>query len=396
MKKIGVVTATRAEYGLLKNVIRHIQHDKCLELLLFVTGTHLVHECGYTVDEIVNDGFQITEKINVLMKSDDPSSISKNMGMAAILFGDAFERNPIDLLIVLGDRYELLPICQAAMCHCIPIAHISGGEATEGLIDEAVRHCVTKMSYLHFPGCEDYRKRIIQLGESPDRVFNFGDVGVENILKLDYLSREELENSLGINLSKNYFCVTFHPVTLEKGTAEKQLDNLLKVIKSMPDYHFIITKSNADTGNGIINKKIDEFVSNSNNSFAYESLGLLRYLSLMKYSKGVIGNSSSGIVESPILRIPTINIGDRQKGRLKAKSIIDCHPETESIKEAIDLALDDEFVKTNCDGSSPYGGGNTAELIVKTIKNFLVNDKINLKKKFFDVDFTIDESNKEG
>lgn len=384
-KRIGVVTATRAEYGLLKNVITEINEDEELELILFVTGTHLLEEYGHTIDDIEKDGFVIQEKIDMLMKSDCPSAICKSMGMASILFGDAFERNPIDLLVVLGDRYELLPICQSAMCMQIPIAHISGGEITEGAIDDAVRHSVTKMSYLHFPSCEAYRRRIIQLGEHPDRVFNYGDVGVENIRKVEFLSREELEQSLHVSLETPYFSVTFHPVTLEKGTAEEQTDELLQAIEYFSTYQFIITKSNADSGNQIINKRIDEFAAQHDNCFVFESLGMIRYLSLLKHSNGIIGNSSSGIIEAPVLKIPTINIGDRQKGRLKAKSVIDCFPNKNDIIAAIEDSQKKEFQIQYCGESSLYEEGNTAERIVETMKHFLMEDLIDLKKGFYDI-----------
>lgn len=384
-RKIGVVTATRAEYGLLKNVMTEINNDDELELVLFVTGTHLLEEYGHTIDDIIKDGFNVNEKIDILMKNDDPAAISKSMGMAAILFGDVFDKDDIEMLVVLGDRYELLPICQAAMCHRIPIAHISGGEATEGLIDEAVRHCVTKMSYLHFPSCEEYRKRIIQLGEHPNRVFNYGDVGVENIRTVGLLSKKELESNLGIQLNEKYFSVTFHPVTLENETAEKQIDELLSAIEELREFKFVITKSNADSGNQIINRRIDEFIKTHENCVAFESLGITRYLSLLKYSSGIIGNSSSGIIEAPILKIPTINIGDRQKGRLKASSIIDCAPNKEEIVNAIKVVMTKPFLQENCDGSSPYSGFDTARRIVNTIKDFIICEKIDLKKPFYDM-----------
>ena len=384
-KKIGVVTATRAEYGLLKNVMTNIINNDCLELVLFVTGTHLLKEYGHTIDSIIEDGFYINEKIDFLMENDDPTAICKSMGMANILFGEAFLRNPIDMLVVLGDRFELLPICQSAMCHKIPIAHISGGEATEGLIDEAVRHCVTKMSYLHFPSCEEYRKRIIQLGENPNRVFNYGDVGVENCLTMPLLSKSELEKSLGIELNECYFSVTFHPVTLESKTAEQQINELLFALDELKDVTFIFTKSNADPGNKVINRKIDEFVQAHSNSYAFESLGVRRYLSLLKNSRGIIGNSSSGIIEAPVLGIPTINIGNRQRGRLRAKSIIDCDTEKNNIKDAINRALDEDFIRFNCDGSSPYNGGNSSKRIVDTIAEYVVKDNINLMKSFYDL-----------
>lgn len=388
-KRIGVVTATRAEYGLLKNVLKCIADDEALELILFVTGTHLVHKYGHTVDEIIRDGFKIDEEIDILMQTDTPVGISKTMGIASILFGEAIYRNKLDMLIVLGDRYELLPVCQVAMCMRIPIAHISGGESTEGLIDDAIRHSITKMSYLHFPGCEEYRRRIIQLGENPNRVFNFGDVGVENILKFTYMSKEELSSSIGMDLEKKYFSVTFHPVTLENGTAETQINELLKAIEFFPQYRFVITKSNADSGGQIINDRIDEFTSKHYHCKAFESLGIVRYLSLLKYSSGIIGNSSSGIIEAPVLCIPTINIGDRQKGRLKANSIIDCAPISHDIIQSIKKALSKEFIENNCNGKSPYVGGDTARNIVNTVKKFLTEEKIDLKKKFYDVNFVV-------
>ena len=384
-KRIGVVTATRAEYGLLKNVMREINKDEELELVLFVTGTHLSRDYGYTVDEIINDGFVINEKIDILMKDDSPSGICKTMGMASILFGEAFSRNRVDILVVLGDRYELLPICQTAMCFRIPIAHISGGETTEGVIDEAVRHCVTKMSYLHFPSCEEYRKRVIQLGEYPDRVFNFGDVGVENSLTTKLYSKKELEDNMKISLESGYFSVTFHPVTLENESAEEQICELLDALVYFDQYKFIITKSNADVGNQIINKKIDEYVEKYDNLYAFESLGNIRYLSLVKFSCGVIGNSSSGIIEAPVFGVPTVNIGDRQRGRLKASSIIDCAPQKNEIISAIMLATSDKFLAEKCDGTSPYDKGKTAKQIVHIIKDNLFANKIDLKKTFYDL-----------
>lgn len=387
MKRIGVVTATRAEYGLLKNTMKAIEADKELELFLVVTGTHLLKEYGYTIDEIENDGFKINEKMDILMKSDDYTGICKSMGMASILFSEIVARNPIDALLVLGDRYELLSICSVAMNARIPIIHISGGETTEGLIDEAVRHCVTKMSYLHFPGCEAYRKRIIQLGENPERVFNYGDVGVENILKMEYMDKVELEKSINFSLERPYFSVTFHPVTLETGTVGTQIKELLDAISERPEYSYVFTKANADTGNYEINKLIDEFVVKNSNCVAYESLGIKRYLSLLKYSVGTIGNSSSGIVEAPILKIPTINIGDRQKGRMKAESIIDCGPDKLAIISAIDKSQTEEFTNICKNVESIYASGNTSEKIIEKVKEYLINDKIDLKKKFYDVDF---------
>lgn len=385
MKKICVVTATRAEYGLLRLIIQHIMCNKELELCLVVTGSHLSKDYGYTVKEIENDGFPITEKIDILHSTETEVDICKIMGQANILFGEMYQRQKPDILVVLGDRYELLPICSSAMIFNIPIAHISGGEITEGVIDDSIRHCITKMSYLHFPGCEQYRKRIIQLGEEPCRVFNFGDIGVENVKKMEYLSRLELENFLGISLNTPYASVTFHPVTLDKNSAEKQMLSLIDALKKYPEINFIVTMANADLEGKKINDIVIKNSKLNNNIYCFSSLGIQKYLSLIKYSEFVIGNSSSGIVEAPCFGIPTINIGDRQKGRLRAQSIIDCKPDTISIQNSIDKAMSAEFKKVAKKAKNPYGDGDTSEEIVNTIKNFLIKKERYIQKKFYDI-----------
>lgn len=290
-----------------------------------------------------------------------------------------------DMLIVEGDRYELLPICSTAMMFGIPIAHISGGEVTEGAVDDVVRHCVTKMSYLHFPGCEAYCKRVIQLGEAPERVFNYGDVGVENVRKMEFLSKEQLEESLKISLKKPYASVTFHPVTLEKDTAVAQAQALLSVLKKHKDMNFIVTMSNADLHGAEINDVFMQAAEENDNIFCYASLGIVRYLSLMRYAEFVIGNSSSGIVETPCFGVPTVNIGDRQKGRLRADSVIDCGTDEQSICAAIEKARSQVFKEIAKNAVNPYGDGETSKKIVETVKKFLTKDCINLKKKFYDV-----------
>lgn len=385
MKRICVVTATRAEYGLLRRTIQQILADDELELVLAVTGTHLSKAYGYTVEEIEKDGFPIAERLEILEENTTEADICKTMGKAAVLFGEMYERQRPDMIIVEGDRYELLPICSSAMVFGIPIAHISGGEVTEGVIDDAVRHCITKMSYLHFPGCEEYRRRIIQLGEEPDRVFNYGDVGVENVRKMEYLSKAELEQSMDISLEKPYASVTFHPVTLEKDTAEQQTKELVSVLEKYSDINFIVTMANADLQGQAINKIFQESAERCKNIFCYSSLGIQRYLSLIKYAEFVIGNSSSGIVEVPCFGIPTINIGDRQKGRLRADSIIDCEPEADDIQKSIEKALSPEFRELAGKAKNPYGDGDTSKYIVSTIKGFLDAENINLKKKFYDM-----------
>ncbi len=386
MKKICIVTATRAEYGVLRNTIKHIQSDQELELSLVVTGTHLSEEFGMTVNEIEEDGFLINHKVDILMNSDSPQGISKTMGIAFISFADIFASEKPDMLIVLGDRYELIPICGCAMNARIPIAHISGGETTEGAIDECVRHCVTKMSYLHFPGCEEYRRRIIQLGESPDRVFNFGDVGVENVAKMELLTKGELEQSLHFALDRPYASVTFHPATLVEDDIEEQCGQLFEAILQFTDMKFIFTKANSDAGGRRINTLIDEFVENhKDNCAVFASLGRRRYLSLIKYSELVLGNSSSGIIEAPSLHIPTVNIGDRQTGRIKAESIIDCTNDVGQIVKAIKKARSEDFKAIAANTKNPFGDGDTSANIVKVVKEFLDTGGINLRKKFYDI-----------
>ncbi len=380
--KIGVVTTTRAEYGLLKLSIQKVMNDDKLELCLIVSGAHLVKDQGYTIEEILADDIPIAERIGIF-----DGNLFSSMGKAVERFADCYHRLKIDMLVVLGDRYELIPICYPAVIMNIPIAHISGGEVTEGAIDDTIRHCITKMSYLHFVGCEAYRKRVIQLGESPDRVFSFGDHGIENIRKMDYLSRQDLFDYLGIDGSRDIALVTFHPVTHEEDTAREQAESLISVMSEFEGIDFIITMSNMDTGSSDINELFIAASKQYENMHMYSSLGSKRYLSALRFSKAVIGNSSSGIVEAPSFGIPTVNIGDRQKGRLKASSVIDCDADRDGIKEAMDKAFSDGFKKLAAETENPYESGEFSTLLVKTIREYLIGDRINLKKKFFDIEF---------
>lgn len=388
MKKIAIVTATRAEYGLLKPVIEGLISSALFDIEIVVTGAHLSPDYGLTYKEIENDGFRIAQKIFILDSSDTPAGISRTMGNALIGFGEYFERSKPDLLILLGDRYETAAIASAAVNARVPIAHLHGGETTEGAVDEAYRHAITKMSYLHFTSTEEYRKRVIQLGEAPERVFVVGATGVENAMHAKLLSKEALEESISFKLDKPYASVTFHPVTLEDNTAETQTRELFNALAGFPDMKFIITKANADEGGKIINVIINEYVSKNANMIAFESLGMVRYLSILKYASLVIGNSSSGIIEAPFFRIPTINIGDRQKGRTQAASVINCEPKKESIIDAIKLALSDEWLKKAQEAVNPYGDGYTSKRIVKIIIEAM-EKPINLKKKFHDIDFEV-------
>lgn len=382
MKRVCVVTATRAEYGAMKRVIKAIYDDKDIELCLLVTGTHLSETYGYTIREIMEDEIPICRKLPILDERNDEQGIIQTMSQALLLFSRTFQEIKPDILVVCGDRYELLSICDAALIYRIPIVHISGGEVTEGAIDDIVRHSVTKMSHLHFPACEEYRQRIIQMGEYPDRVFNYGDIGVENIKKMNFLELSELESDLQISLKIPFACVTYHPVTLERGEALAQIREITKALSNFNDMQYIFTKSNSDIEGQEINDYLKEWISNKDNCYLFSSLGVKRYLSLVKYSEMVIGNSSSGIIEAPCFGIPTVNIGTRQQGRLRAESIIDCDNMESSIICAIKKARTEEFKRIAKSTKNPYEYADTSKMIVNKIKQFM-NDKILLKKQFY-------------
>lgn len=385
MKRVCVITGTRAEYGLLKSVITKIDQDIDLELQLIVTGMHLSPEFGLTYQEIEQDGFQIIERNEMLLSSDTPNGVTKSIGLGIIGFADIFTRIVPDIIVLLGDRYEAFAAATAAMIHRIPIAHIHGGELTEGLIDEAIRHSITKMSMLHFTSTEQYRNRVIQLGENPERVFYVGALGVENIITQKLISKEELESSIHFKLDIPYIVVTFHPTTLENNTAEEQIENLLSALDKFKEYHVVFTKANADTNGRIINQRIDEYVSlNIDRCLAVTSLGMIRYLSALKFCEMVVGNSSSGLLEAPSFKIPTVNIGCRQRGRVRGESVIDCGCTTEEIIYAMQTA---RIMKSNGELSSicnPYEKANTSDIIVKTIRKYLENSS-DTKKNFYDV-----------
>lgn len=386
MKNICIVTGTRAEYGLLKPLIKRIQEDNDLKLQLVVTGMHLSPEFGFTYNEIKKDGYKIEEKIEMLLSSDTEVGISKSIGLAMISFSELFERIKPDMLIVLGDRYEIFAVASVAMIARIPIAHLHGGETTEGALDEALRHSITKMSYLHFTSNEVYRKRVIQLGEEPSRVFNVGAIGEESIRNLEFLSKDKLEGDLGIKFDEKTALLTFHSTTLENNSSKEQFKNLLEALDEVEGLKIIFTKSNSDTNGRIINDMIEEYtLNNPQKGVVFSSLGQLRYLSAMKYCDVVIGNSSSGIIEAPILCKPTVNIGDRQKGRIQTESIVNCKPDKDNIVAAIKKTLSEEFISKVNKYQNSNKEVNTSKKIVSVIKDYLLNNKIDIKKKFYDL-----------
>lgn len=387
MKKICIVTGTRAEYGLLKPVIEKVHKADDIELQLVVTGMHLSSEFGMTYHEIEEDGYPISTKIEMLLSSDTAVGITKSMGIELIGFADYFEINRPDIVVILGDRYEMLVAASAAMIARIPIAHIHGGEKTEGAVDEAIRHCITKMSHLHFTSTEEYRNRVIQLGEQPGNVYNVGALGVENIRTLKLMSRGELEGDLGFIFKEHTIMVTYHPVTLENMTSKEQFANLLEVIDRHKDIFVIFTKANSDMDGRIINQMIDEYVAkNGSKCRIFASLGQLRYLSALQFCDVVVGNSSSGIVEAPSFGIPTVNIGDRQKGRASSESVIHCGNSIEEIECALESALSDNFREKVRNVKNLYEKAGTSDTIIKVIRDAL-NNGINIKKEFYDITY---------
>lgn len=381
-RKICVITGARAEYGLLRWVMQGIKDDPELTLQVIATGMHLSPEFGLTYREIEKDGFKIDRKVEMLTSSDTPVGIAKSMGLGLIGFADALNELSPDLIVVLGDRFEIFAAVAAALVARIPVAHLHGGEATEGLIDEAIRHSITKMSHLHFVAAEEYRQRVIQLGEQPERVFLVGGLGVDNIKRLKLLDRAELEASLDFELGQKNLLITFHPVTLETATALDQMEELLATLAELKNTQLIFTLPNADTDGRALMKMVEQFVAQHPNARAYTSLGQLRYLSCIAQVDGVVGNSSSGLAEVPSLKKGTINIGDRQRGRLQAASVINCEPTRESIEAALKRLYSADFQVSLSQVLNPYGEGGASEKIVASIKSAPLEDV--LKKRFYD------------
>lgn len=383
-RRICVVTGSRAEYGLLYWLLKEIQDDTDLELQFIATGMHLSPEFGLTWKQIEQDGFIIDRKVEMLLSSDTPVGVSKSIGLGIIGFADALECLQPDVLVVLGDRFEIFSAVQAAMVHRIPIAHIHGGEITEGAVDDALRHAITKMSHLHFTATESYRQRVIQLGESPQRVFNVGAPGLDNVPRLKLLDQSQLEDALDFKLGQRNVLITFHPVTLEKATAAAQFGNLLEALDCFDDVHIIFTQPNADADGRVIIEMIEQYRQRfPERIVSFVSLGSLRYLSALKYMDAVVGNSSSGLIEAPAFKIGTINIGDRQKGRLCADSVIHCEPEVDAILKAFKELFSEEFQKSLEMVENPYGQSG-ASLKIKAILKAHALDGL-LKKGFYDL-----------
>lgn len=386
MKRIAVVTATRAEYGLLKPLISAIGLSKELQLQLLVTGMHLMPKFGNTYLQILEDGFTIDAKVDDGLNGDNALAISKAVGLATIGFAETYEELKPEMILVLGDRSELLAAVTAAVIANIPVAHIHGGETTEGAYDEFIRHAITKMSHLHFASCEVYRKRIIQLGEQPNTVFNVGAIGVDSIKNLSLLDKSAFEESISKTLDKKSVLITFHPVTMEHATAEVQFKSLLQALDALKETTLIFTKPNSDKGGAAIIKMIDAYVSsNSHKALVFKSLGQLRYLSALRHVDFVIGNSSSGILEVPYFHIPTIDIGDRQKGRVAPKSVVHCEPVFTLISAVITKVSTPAFLKSIENQELLFGDGNATEKIVKELIRF---NGHNLKKTFYDLNPT--------
>lgn len=388
MRNICIVTGTRAEYGLLRWVMQGIKDDPELTLQVIATGMHLSPEFGLTYQAIEQDGFKIDRKVEMLTSSDTPVGIAKSMGLGLIGFADTLSELQPDLIVVLGDRFEIFAAVSAALVARIPVAHVHGGETTEGAFDEAFRHSITKMSHLHFVAAEAYRKRVIQLGEQPGCVFLVGGLGIDNIKRLPLLDRAALENSLNFKFGTKNLLITFHPVTLEVATAEDQMTELLAALAELNDTQLIFTMPNADTDGRTMIKMVEQFVQQHSNARAYTSLGQLRYLSCIAQVDGVLGNSSSGIAEVPSFKKGTINIGERQRGRLQAASIINCEPSCSSITAALTQLYSTDFQSNLQNIVNPYGEGGASEKVVGIIKNADIGSMV--KKKFYDLSLNND------
>lgn len=377
-RKIACITGSRADYGLLYWLLKDLDKDPGIELQLIATGMHLSPEFGSTLNVIVQDGFPVAKTVEMLVSGDSSSAVTKSIGLGVIGFADAFAELEPDIVVVLGDRFEIFAAVQAALIARIPVAHIAGGDVTEGAYDDAMRHCITKMSHIHFATSEDSARRIRQLGEDPDRIYHVGSPGIDYIRKLTLLTRRELQEALRVEFGPRNILVTFHPATLESEEPGRQFSEVLSAISSFgSEMGVIFTKTNADTSGRVINRMIDDYVSQTSNAHCFTSLGQVRYLSLINEMDAVVGNSSSGVYEVPSLKKPTVNIGDRQKGRILAGSVINCAPVAGDIRAAVEKAF-----SMDCTGvENPYGDGHASEKIAKVLKS--IESPRNLVRKTF-------------
>lgn len=383
-RKICVVTGTRAEYGLLYWLMKEIKADEELELQIVATGQHLSPEFGLTYKTIEADGFTIDAKVEMLLSSDTPVGTAKAVGLGTIGFADALDRLKPDILVLLGDRFEALSAAQAAMMLRIPVAHLHGGERTEGAIDEAIRHSITKMAQLHFVSEPEYRSRVIQLGEAPSRVFEVGAVGIDNIVRLPLLNLENLENQLGFSLGEKFFLLTYHPETQSDKSPTEAIHILFDALDAFQDYKVIFTQANSDAGGRIIDALVEKYaVENPCRVLSVKSLGQVRYLSAMKLCSAVVGNSSSGLLEAPVLYRPAVNIGDRQKGRKRYPSVIDCAEDRDSIEAAIKRAVSDTFAKEMNQMIMPHADGKIAVGIKEILRTTSLEGIC--RKQFYDL-----------
>ena len=388
--RVGVVTGTRAEYGLLRPLLFKLRDNEKIDFKLIVTGSHLSSKFGNTKNEIEIDGFKDYYSVPIPMDGDSKADMALATGEAIKMFAALFKKYIPDLLVVLGDRFEIFAAVSVAHLMGIKVVHIAGGDVTEGAVDDAIRHCLTKMSYIHLPGCEESRKRIIQMGEEPQRVFNIGEFGIENCLNTDFLSREELVQSVGFDgFLSDYSVVTFHPVTMENNTGIEELLELIKAMDAVENMSYLITMANADAGGREINDKWLEEEKKHDNWKVVTSLGMKRYLSALKHSRLCIGNSSSGLVEAPALRIPTINIGNRQKGRTSFDSVINCDTSCIDILNAIKIGLSDEWQSKVKSTINPFGDGTASNQAMKIICEFLESNCESSEKAFYDVEFEV-------
>ena len=384
MRKICIVTGSRAEWGLLSGLARKITDDPELELQIIATNMHLSPEFGLTYREIERQGFRINRKVEMLLSSDSANATGKSVGLATIGFADAYEELAPDMLLVLGDRYEILAAVTAALFYKIPVAHLHGGEVTEGAYDDAIRHAITKMSHLHFTSTEEYRRRVIQLGEQPERVFHVGAIGIDNIRHIALLDKKVLEEQLDFPFDRKTVLVTYHPETLDAIPVEEQFRNLLEALDGRQDIRILFTLPNSDTGGRIIVRMIEEFVArNKQRARAYTSLGQLRYLSALRFVAAVVGNSSSGILEVPSFGKPTLDIGNRQKGRLAANSVVHCGVSGAEISEGLNRVLSDAFAKQTACVQNPYEKEDSALEILKILKNYPLDGIV--QKTFYDI-----------